>query len=380
MCCVARQARLCAPLQQNKTRRRAFGLACILAAGARWRSPALRASDPPGSAAAGQLPPGGCLLAVHRLYHPHAARGHQQYSERGVLRLAPRPQRPADMQTRAMTTAYQWMASTGERSTLDWFGVLTSQQRAVTSCWAFSDPPSQAVAAIPPLTSTTRRSRSRQGTGGPAPSGTAAVLTRSHRRGGRPRPRAPAAAPARPQPPPPAAARGLAARQRGRGGGGGGGRAAEECGGGGAARGRRGPGLSAKRPGCFLKMKTEAACFCPVTPMFRTTVTIYPHLISQAGWNRCNLSIYLSCSLSQKRTSPSRPGVGLTLRDEMSVLVSAALFCAVTDTLYWDVPGHVLAAPASALCGWTGVTLSPSPSLAQLSSASVTFRRVRGQP
>ena len=28
--------------------------------------------------------------------------------------------------------------------------------------------------------------------------------------------------------------------------------------------------------------------------MFRTNVTIYHHLISQAGWNRCNLSIYLS--------------------------------------------------------------------------------------
>ena len=27
--------------------------------------------------------------------------------------------------------------------------------------------------------------------------------------------------------------------------------------------------------------------------MFSTHVTIYHHLISQAGWNRCNLSIYL---------------------------------------------------------------------------------------
>ena len=30
--------------------------------------------------------------------------------------------------------------------------------------------------------------------------------------------------------------------------------------------------------------------------MFRTNVTIYHHLISQAGWNRCNLPIYLSSS------------------------------------------------------------------------------------
>ena len=28
--------------------------------------------------------------------------------------------------------------------------------------------------------------------------------------------------------------------------------------------------------------------------MFSTNVTIFHHLISQAGWNRCNLSIYLS--------------------------------------------------------------------------------------
>ena len=27
----------------------------------------------------------------------------------------------------------------------------------------------------------------------------------------------------------------------------------------------------------------------------------------------------------------------------------------MTDTLLWDMPGDVLAAPASALCGWTGV-------------------------
>ena len=31
-----------------------------------------------------------------------------------------------------------------------------------------------------------------------------------------------------------------------------------------------------------------------IVAMFSTNMTIYHHLISQAGWNRCNLSIYLS--------------------------------------------------------------------------------------
>ena len=31
-----------------------------------------------------------------------------------------------------------------------------------------------------------------------------------------------------------------------------------------------------------------------IVTMYSTHVTIYHHLISQAGWNRCNLSIYLS--------------------------------------------------------------------------------------
>ena len=31
--------------------------------------------------------------------------------------------------------------------------------------------------------------------------------------------------------------------------------------------------------------------------MFSTHVTMYHHLISQAGWNRCNLSIYLPSAL-----------------------------------------------------------------------------------
>ena len=39
----------------------------------------------------------------------------------------------------------------------------------------------------------------------------------------------------------------------------------------------------------------------------------------------------------------------------MSALVSVALFYTTTDIFLWDVPGDVLAAPASALCGWKGV-------------------------
>ena len=39
----------------------------------------------------------------------------------------------------------------------------------------------------------------------------------------------------------------------------------------------------------------------------------------------------------------------------MSVLVYFAVFYAMTDTPLWDLPGDVLAAPASALCGWEGV-------------------------
>ena len=42
----------------------------------------------------------------------------------------------------------------------------------------------------------------------------------------------------------------------------------------------------------------------------------------------------------------------------MSILVYVVLFYTMTNTLLWDLPGDVLAAPASALCGWNGVNLS----------------------
>ena len=35
-----------------------------------------------------------------------------------------------------------------------------------------------------------------------------------------------------------------------------------------------------------------------IVTMLSTNVTIYHHLISQAGWNRCNISIYLFIYLS----------------------------------------------------------------------------------
>ena len=39
-----------------------------------------------------------------------------------------------------------------------------------------------------------------------------------------------------------------------------------------------------------------------IVTMFSTHVTIHHHLISQAGWNRCNLSFYLSIYLSTRKT------------------------------------------------------------------------------
>ena len=44
--------------------------------------------------------------------------------------------------------------------------------------------------------------------------------------------------------------------------------------------------------------------------------------------------------------------------------------------LLWDLPGDVLAAPASALCGWKGVTLSLSLSLSRVRVAGFCGVRV----
>ena len=51
----------------------------------------------------------------------------------------------------------------------------------------------------------------------------------------------------------------------------------------------------------------------------------------------------------------------------MPVLDSVALFYTMTNTLLWDLPGDVLATPASALNGWKGGnSLPPSLSIRRL--------------
>ena len=76
--------------------------------------------------------------------------------------------------------------------------------------------------------------------------------------------------------------------------------------------------------------------------MFSTNVTIYHHPISQAGWNRCYLSIYLSW-----------PGFGKyhCFLDLVSFRVSNDSCVDAYYFILWDLPGEVLAAPASALYG-----------------------------
>ena len=62
------------------------------------------------------------------------------------------------------------------------------------------------------------------------------------------------------------------------------------------------------------------------------------------------------CSLTLTFTNSSCywPGLDRSL-DVMYILVSVALFYTMTNAQLWDLPGDVLAAPASALCGWKGV-------------------------
>ena len=54
-----------------------------------------------------------------------------------------------------------------------------------------------------------------------------------------------------------------------------------------------------------------------IVTMFSTHVTIYHHLISQAGWNRCNLSIYLHCSL---HCAVAHAGPGRVVTEGVGVL------------------------------------------------------------
>ena len=82
---------------------------------------------------------------------------------------------------------------------------------------------------------------------------------------------------------------------------------AAEAGGGGAGRQRRWRWGSARQPQGLAALAPPLPCGAPpslsvggpglltsVGTLFSTQVTIYHHLISQAGWNRCNLSLSLS--------------------------------------------------------------------------------------
>ena len=55
---------------------------------------------------------------------------------------------------------------------------------------------------------------------------------------------------------------------------------------------------SVRRPASPSLPARQLALQWTIVTMFSTNVTIYHHLISQAGWNRCNLSIYISIYLS----------------------------------------------------------------------------------
>ena len=112
------------------------------------------------------------------------------------------------------------------------------------------------------------------------------------------------------------------------------------------------------------------ACLPGCVGVFPLRLLLLPRLASPVTL----LSLSLSLSLSRDVISilcghlGCWPGLDRSL-DVMSILVFVALFYTMTDTLFWDLPGHVLAAPASALCGWKGVnSLSLSLSLHQQQS------------
>ena len=165
----------------------------------------------------------------------------------------------------------------------------------------------------------------------------------------------------------------------------------------GASGRRAGRGRSGRRRGCGCLVK---CCWCFVTTLLRPSPrpafrlcpppaqgpcpwssiphTSGHHPISQTGWNRCSISlsrahaclIYL-CLLSQPYfasvgQASARIIASLTWSLFMSPLTHRLVLLCVDAYcfIFWDVPGNVLAAPASALCGWIGVTLlSPSHSL-----------------
>ena len=69
-----------------------------------------------------------------------------------------------------------------------------------------------------------------------------------------------------------------------------------------------------------------------IVTMFRTNVTIYHHLISQAGWNRCNL-------LSIYPTAPSRGGAGIVDRYIYFIYTHVVYIALLTHILHpWHQP------------------------------------------
>ena len=93
-----------------------------------------------------------------------------------------------------------------------------------------------------------------------------------------------------------------------------------------------------------------------------------PHLISQIGWNRCNLSIYLSWGAWGSLTW----SLFMSLLTHRLVLLRVDAYRFV----FWDLPGDVLAAPEPALCGWIGKT-SLSLSLGSLGTSALRVASTR---
>ena len=70
-----------------------------------------------------------------------------------------------------------------------------------------------------------------------------------------------------------------------------------------------------------------------ILAMFSTNVTIIHHLISQAGWNRCNLSIYLSIFCQED---------GCNMFAGLSPAFPVVLASAIGMHLEWGDSSHVV--------------------------------------
>ena len=82
---------------------------------------------------------------------------------------------------------------------------------------------------------------------------------------------------------------------------------------------------------------------------------------SASGLDRCNLSLSLPlfvsclnhCLLVLARLDTLTWSLFMSLLTHRLVFLCVDAYCFI----FWDVPGDVLAAPESALCGWIGVIL-----------------------